>query len=266
MPHAKICGTDIFYQVTGEGEETLVILNGIMMSTASWDLAAGAFSQAGYRVLCVDFRDQGQSGSSDKPYKIEQHADDLKALLDYLDLPKCHLLGLSYGGQAAMIFALRYPEYINKLILSNTTGSLTNHLRAIGAAWDEAAKLGDGVRFFKLAMPSIYSAKFYEKNYQWLMDREAVMGLQLTSEWFERYLRLSSSHGAYDVTEEVKHIKLPVLLIAGELDGVTPISEMRKLHGAIENSAFIIIADSGHTACYEKPAEFHLAVVGFLKT
>jgi 3-oxoadipate enol-lactonase len=92
------------------------------------------------------------------------------------------------------------------------------------------------------------------------------MGLQLTSEWFERYLRLSSSHGAYDVTEEVKYIKLPVLLIAGELDGVTPISEMRKLHGAIENSALIIIADSGHTACYEKPAEFHLAVVGFLKT
>lgn len=266
MPHTQICGTDIFYQFTGEGEETLVILNGIMMSVASWSYATKVFAKAGYRVLGVDFRDQGQSGSSGKPYKIEQHADDLKALLDYLGLTKCHLLGLSYGGQVAMIFALRYPGYIQKLILANTTGSLTNHLRAIGSAWDEAARLGDGVRFFKLAMPSIYSAKFYEKNYQWLLDRETALGQTLTPEWFERYLRLSSSHGAYDVTGEVKHIKLPTLLIAGELDGVTPATEMRKLHEAIEGSAFVMIPDSGHTACYEKPAEFHLAVVGFLKT
>lgn len=264
MPMVKINGFNMNYRLEGEGDKTLVILNGIMMSADSWAGLVPSFVRNGYRVLTLDFRDQGKSQPSPEAYKIGQHAEDLKALLELLEIKCCSLLGISYGGQVAMLFALKYPQLLESLILANTMARMSNHLKAIGAAWDEAAKLKDGKSFLRLAMPIIYSQCFYSRSYEWLQAREEALGGSLTSEWFEAFQRLSSSHGDYDLVEELEKIKLPTLIIASDQDTITPYEEQLLIHRKVKASSFVVIPESGHASCYEKPQEFILLVLGFL--
>ncbi len=266
MGTVTINNVEIYYELTGESGEVLTILNGIMMSSNSWTEIKKAYVQAGYRVLTVDFRDQGKSGSSPVSYEIQQHAEDLKILLDSLHINKTNILGISYGGQVGMIFAIKYKELVERLILANTSSRLSNFLKGIGAAWDEAAKLGDGEKFFRIAMPLIYSDVFYETHYQWLKEREKSFKDILTKEWFERYLRLSSSHGNYNIEKEIYNIEAPTLVIGGDRDMVTPYEETYKIYKNINNAAFVMIPECGHASCYEKPQEFNIQVLGFLGT
>ncbi|KAB3530860.1 alpha/beta fold hydrolase [Alkaliphilus serpentinus] len=264
MPLIKINDLEINYKLTGEGNRVLVILNGIMMSAESWNGLTPSYAKAGYRVLNVDFRDQGMSQSSPVGYEIGQHVEDLRELLMILGIEKCNLFGISYGGQVAMLFALKHPDMLESLLLANTMARLTNYLKAIGGAWDEAAKLKDGRKFFRLAMPLIYSDRFYEKNWQWLKEREETMGKALSEEWFDRYLRLSSSHGEYDIVERLHNINLPTLVIAADRDVITPYEEQLIIHKEIKGSNLVVIPEAGHASCYEKMEEFIFIVLGFL--
>jgi 3-oxoadipate enol-lactonase len=264
MPKAQINGIAINYFLEGEGDQTLVILNGIMMSASSWNDFVPLYTKRGYRLLRVDFRDQGLSDKSPRDYDINQHVEDLKELFDYLKIDTVNMLGISYGGQVAMLFALKYPSRLTSLILANTTTKINNYLKAIGTSWDEAAKLYDGEKFFKIAMPLIYSDEFYKQNYQWLEQRQVFFGKVLTKEWFEGYLRLSSSHGNYNIEDKIDVIKVPTLVIASDRDMVTPVSDLLEIHKSIKDSRLVIIPNCGHASCYEKFDEFNIQILGFL--
>ena len=75
------------------------------------------FSQH-FRVICPDTRGHGASERGNRPITLEQFADDLKSFLERMQIKKCHLLGFSDGGNIAMLFALKYPGYVEKLILN----------------------------------------------------------------------------------------------------------------------------------------------------
>ena len=263
MPKELINGVEIFYQLDGKGSETVVILNGIMMSTTSWyDFVPDYVKN--YRLLRVDFRNQGQSQYVDEDFLIDIHVDDLKALFEKLGIEKVHMVGISYGAEVAMLFALKHQNMLRSLVLSNTTARVTNHLRAIGNSWDEAAGLYDGEKYFKLVMPFIYSSAYYDSHWKWLMDREKAFGKVLQKPWFDAYTKLSGSTRCYDILDQIHAIKVPTLCIASDLDVITPISEVRMIHERIEGSRFIIIPNAGHASCYEKKDEFNTAVLGFI--
>ncbi|SMB99159.1 proline-specific peptidase [Thermanaeromonas toyohensis ToBE] len=264
MPKLEINGVGIYYELDGTGEETIVFLNGIMMSTASWADFVEVYTRNGYRMLRVDFRDQGQSDKCLEKYNINQHVEDIRGLFDHLGLARVHMMGISYGGQVALLFALKYGARLKSLILANTTARLTNYLKAIGQAWDEAARTGEGEKFFKLAMPYIYSDRFYETHYDWLKEREKFFSQLLTKDWFDAYLRLSSSHGDYNILDQLGEIEVPTLVIGADKDIVTPLEEVKKIHEAIKNSLFIVLPEAGHASCYEKKDEFNAAILGFL--
>lgn len=264
MPKKMINNIEINYELDGTGEEVLVMLNGIMMSTASWAAHVPFYTANGLSVLRVDFRDQGQSGRAEKPYTIEQHAEDLAELLNKLGLNPVHLHGISYGGQVALLFALKYYKMVRSLIIANTVPRLTNYLRGIGEGWDEAARLKDGRAFFRLIAPSIYSNLFFESNREFLKERENMLGDMLDPSWFDAYLRLSSSNSDFNVLERLPEIKAPTLFMAADRDAVTPVEEMRAMRDRIAGSAFVMIPDSGHVSCYEKMDEYNLLILGFI--
>lgn len=263
MPKELINGVEIYYDLNGSGSETIVILNGIMMSTTSWYDFVPLYTK-NYRLLRVDFRNQGQSQYVEEDFLIDVHVDDLKVLFERLNIEKVHMVGISYGAEVAMLFALKHQHMLQSLVLSNTTARVTKHLRAIGNSWDEAARLYDGEKFFKLVMPFIYSSVFYDTNWQWLMDREKAFGKLLKKPWFDAYTKLSGSTSCYDILDQIHAIKVPTMCIASDLDIITPISEVRMIHERIENSKFLIIPNSGHASCYEKKEEFNAAVLGFI--
>lgn len=265
MHKVEINGIEMNYSLDGTGSETIVFLNGIMMNTLSWnDFVPLLTEQNNYKFLRLDFRDQGFSSPYPEDYDVSIHVDDLKALFDELGLKKVHLLGVSYGAMVAMMFAIKYPDYLSSLILPNCVAQVTKFLQAASDIWEYSAQTNSGEVFFKLSMPFIYSDVFYNRNWKWLKEREAIFEKILTKEYFESLHRLSRSSKDFDILDQIHEIKAPTLLIGGTRDIITPIYEMKKIQDRIADSKMVIIEDAGHASFYEKMDEFATAVLGFV--
>jgi len=253
----------IYYEVHGQGRP-LVLLNGIMMNTLSWAEHIPRLKDH-YQVIVYDMRDQGQSARLEEGYDIGVHAEDLKKLLDHLNIEKAHILGVSYGGQVALIFSLKFPEMVDRLVLANTSTYVDQYLLSMGQMWKRAARLYDGEAFFDLALVPIYSRTFYNHHYDWLANRRLLFRDFLTREWFDGFIRLASSNEDYDLRDEVSNIDKETLLIAAEEDIITPAEQMLDMHRTMRHSQFVSIPDTGHAAFLEKLDTFCTLIKGFLK-
>jgi 3-oxoadipate enol-lactonase len=256
-------GVKIYYEIHGAGEP-LLFLHGIMMNTMSW-LGFIPELSGRFKLILVDFRDQGQSSRMQEQYSQDVHVGDVVRLLDELNLPQVHMMGLSYGGQVALRFALRYQERMRSLSLFNTPNLVTHHLLEIGKAWEAAAELDDGAKFFQLAVPFIYSEPFYETHLDFLMERQKMFKSLLTREWFEGFIRLSRSVKDYFISpEELKTIGVPTLLVGADLDIVVSKPSMKAIHENIPNCEYIMIPNAGHGAFLERMNEFLTILIGFV--
>ena len=264
MPYLNIKNKNIYYREHGSGE-VVVFLNGVMMSTASWSPFIKMFSSE-YKMVLVDLIDQGRSDSGDEEYSQDMNVEILKELLEKLGYKKLHLVGVSYGGEVAQLFALKYGHMVKSLILSNTTSYTNRHMKELERLWDWAASTYDASTFFSAFISGIYSPKFYEKNYEGLKKMEEQFRKQFDVEWYERFRRVVRSGHNFDITHRIHESKVPTLIISSELDIITPPEYQEVLYERIPNSKWILIKDAGHGCMYEKPYEFIALLMGFLKT
>ncbi len=105
-----------FYVEKGQGD-TLSLLHGNGEDHTYFDHQIDVFAQH-YHVYALDTRGHGQTPRGTRPFTIRQFADDLLAFMDARHIERAHLLGFSDGGNIAIIFALRYPERVDRLILN----------------------------------------------------------------------------------------------------------------------------------------------------
>ncbi|PWJ44766.1 alpha/beta fold hydrolase [Sediminitomix flava] len=105
---------NLFYRESGEGEP-LIVLHGLFGSSDNWMPQTKILSEK-YRVFLVDQRNHGQSPHADE-WNYEVMVEDLKAFIEEYDIKNPNILGHSMGGKVAMLFAVKYPELINKLIV-----------------------------------------------------------------------------------------------------------------------------------------------------
>src|SRR5215470_5330686 len=98
MPVAKVNDIELNYKLEGDGEETIVLINGLADDLETWVLQVDEFLAAGYRVLRFDNRGVGASSAPAGPYSSSMLAADAKALVDSLALSDFHLMGVSMGG------------------------------------------------------------------------------------------------------------------------------------------------------------------------
>ena len=256
-------GLNLYYEEHGQGEPVL-LLGGIMMSAASWAQHVPILSEH-VRLVLLDLRDQGRSDRASSEYRLDAHVPDVLRLLDELELASAHLVGLSYGGQVAQRFALEHPDRLRTMVLANVNHYITNHLAEIGRAWEVAAALNDGERFFQLAVPFIYSMDFYGQYLDVLRDRQAMFKSMLTRDWFEGFARLCRSTEGFRLSEEdLRRLEMPILLVGADEDIITPVRLMETMYRAIPNCEFVTIPYAGHGAFLERAGEFLSAVIGFL--
>lgn len=125
MPEFTRDDFTIFYEEAGDLESpAVVLLHGFTSDNRMWLPVAGGLSQD-YRVIAPDLRGHGATTAPQDldSYTIETYADDLKALLDYLEVDVCALAGCSFGGMVALQFATTWPERLAGLVLSDTSAA-----------------------------------------------------------------------------------------------------------------------------------------------
>ena len=134
-------GKKVYYECHGESGQPLVVLNGLMMSTTSWKPFVADFSRNN-RLVLVDFLDQGRSSRMTESYGHDVQIRLVDALLDELGWEKANIMGLSYGGNIAIQYALAHPQRVRRLILANSASRTSPWLQKIGDGWNEVAASG----------------------------------------------------------------------------------------------------------------------------
>lgn len=118
-----------YYVEKGQGHP-LILLHGNGEDCTYFDHQIDVFAQH-YHVYALDTRGHGQTPRGTRPFTIRQFADDLLVFMDDHHIERAHLLGFSDGGNIAMIFALRYPERVDRLILNGANLDTTGVKRRI---------------------------------------------------------------------------------------------------------------------------------------
>lgn len=260
MPRIKIDSIELQYEISGSGPP-VVFINGLTMDLNGWLLQVDVFSQK-YRMLRYDCRGQGDSEKPDTEYSQEQHAEDLAGLLDMLEVPKAHLVGLSNGGMIAQHFALRYPEKTGALVLVDTCSYVDTLLNLIITSWIRAAEAGGSGLRYDVALPYLFSEDFTRKN----LDRILAMKeMNLARNPVNAVVNLSKASMRHDLRDRVSEIAAPTLIMAGEEDILVPLKYSRILREEIKHSTLVTLRSCGHVPPIEKPDEFNSIVMNFLK-
>ncbi len=260
-------GKKIYCEISGQGEP-LVLLNGIMMSTASWAPFVPVLSKQ-MTVILVDLLDMGKSDSMDDVPQYEQslQADILSELVTFLGYEKVSVMGISYGGEVALQFALNHPTQIDKLMLFNTSAHTSQWLYDISQGWNATGERRDGATYYNITIPYFYSAQFYERRNDWMERRRNTLHNVFCDKKFQdRMARLVESTLHYDVRERLGEITAPTLILGSECDTIIPIHEQRFLQKNIKDSVMVIFPECGHCSMMESPYAFVTLLIGFVNT
>ena len=255
MPMAAVNGVQIHFELGGSGTEMIAFLNGIAMSIPHWkpvvEPLAGTF-----RCLCHDFRGQLLSPQSGKPgaaIRLEDHVQDLRALLEHVGVKKVHLVGTSYGAEVGMLFAATFPERTMSLVVVDGVSELDPLLRVTAEAW-RAAALCDPVVFYRSIIPWNYSSAWLAQNLDTLRAREAVIAA-LPRGYFEDFAALCDAFLQLDLTPKLAEVRCPALVLVGEKDILKHEGFARIIHRGLTGSRMEVIPRCGHAAVIEEPRE-----------
>ncbi len=261
MPWADLTDARMYYELTGQGEAILMI-PGLGCTCEVWNALADELSQE-FLLVRVDNRGIGRSQARRPALTMSHFCADLAELLDYLQLDRVDVMGMSLGGIIAQRLAVEHPRRVERLVLISCTHQFSPYLsemvRFMGRALSRLSRKGyaramellcTGPLHFD-AYPEDFERRIAESCAR-RVPRSAVMG-QL------RALRASR----FDPADY--RIQCPTLVLAGEYDHLIPACYALRMADEIPTCEFTAIPDAGHSLVNERPREVVTRVISFLK-
>lgn len=219
-----------FYTECGDGP-ALILLHGNGEDHTCFRNQTDALAKH-FHVFAPDTRGHGNTPRGEAPFTISQFADDLKDFMAEAGIPKASLLGFSDGGNIAMVFAIRYPEKVDKLILN---GANLNP---------------KGVR---ASLRIRFAAEYLLAKRASRRDENAKKKAELLG------LMVNDPNVA---PEELRKIKSPTLVLAGTRDLILK-KETEQIARSIRDSSLVFL-EGDHFLLSGNPAEYNETVLSFL--
>ncbi|MEM0087593.1 MAG: alpha/beta hydrolase [Thermofilum sp.] len=252
-------GVKIHYELLGEGERVIALLNGIAMNTAGWGFQTEALKKAGFRVLLHDMLGQGSSEKPRGEYSLERHVLDLKELLDHLGIEKASLVGISYGGKVALLAALLIPSYIDKLVVLNSSHTVDRALIARVDRWILGSRLKSGRVLWQIMVPDIFSDQFINERFS--LVSSLAPNFELID--FVAFEEMAKAFVRVDLKGKLSSVRQPTLVVAGAEDRFFPPRYSEMIAGEIPSSRYLVL-ECGHVSIWEKPQEVNKLLLDFL--
>jgi 3-oxoadipate enol-lactonase len=262
MPAAQVNDIDLHYKLDGDGEEVIVLINGLADDVETWFAQVAEFVAAGYRVLRIDNRGIGASSKPAGPYSSRMLADDAKALVDQLGLSDFHLMGVSMGGMIAQEYALAYPEDLRSVTFGCTYAAPGPFCSRMFAMWAELAPVL-GVPFVMRDVTLwAFTLPFFNDRGDELAEFETAM--RFMDQPVHAYLAQLAVIQDHDTTGRLSQIRTPALVLAGDQDILIPVALSRQLHELTPGSEWAT-TKGGHACLWEHPAEFNQTYLDFVR-
>jgi len=259
---AEINGAEIFYTDTGDKSATpIVLIHGFPFNSDMWRPQIDLLKDS-YRVITYDVRGHGRSDVGDGQYTLEMFVDDLIALLDYLQLEKVVLCGLSMGGYIALRAVERNPERCHALILSDTTSNADSNEAKLRRAASIKTIKSTGARPYAEEFPkAVLSPHTFLKGSGVV---ETVKSMIQSNSTLGICGALLAMAARTETTPSLPKISVPTLILVGREDKTTPPELSEKMHQLIPNSELQIVSNAAHLSNLENPEEFNTHLHNFL--
>lgn len=254
---------ELYVEQTGTGPD-LLLLAGLGDTVEVWSHQVAGLADR-YRITTVDNRGVGRSPLPESGITIEHMAADAAAVIEALGLAPAHVGGFSGGGMIAQELTLSYPQLVRSLVLNGTYAKFDIRGNRQVNAWMTLAKHAESPRaFYEMFLASIYTREAHEDGRveAWIEEflafehpvSDAILEAQLDA-W-----------RAADTTSRLDRIGVPTLIIAGEEDLASPLSQNRELAAGIPGARLEILPGQGHQPFQEVPEEWNALVDEFLRT
>ena len=255
----KANGIDIHYEIEGSGP-WLTMSHSLACDLHMWDPQMLLLTKQ-FRVLRFDTRGHGQSGAPSGEYTLDQMADDVKGLLDALNIKQTHWAGLSMGGMIGQTFALKHPGVFQSMVLADTTSR--RHADA-EKLWGERVRVAreQGMGALVEGTLARWFTEPYRKSNVEVMAR---VGKGIRDTPVAGYCGCCLAISKIDLTARLKEIDCPTLVIVGDQDAGTPPEMAREIHAHLRGSELKVIPSAAHLSNIEQTQAFNDALSTFYR-
>ncbi len=250
----KINGMQLYYEVSGAGDP-LIVLHGAYMNIPSMGEIIPRLAKT-HRVYALEFQGHGRTTDIDRPLTYQNLADDVAAFMDSLHIPKADVFGYSMGAIAGLQLAIRHPARVNKLVSAS-------------GAYDLRAWQPEFTAMIPQLTVEMITAMPFAKEYPKLAANPNGF-----PELARKLIALEKEPMAWEA--EVKALRTPVLIIAGDADVATlehNVAMFRLLGGGVMGdmgkplpaSRLAILPATSHTAVITQVDLLQPLIEQFLK-
>lgn len=250
----EVNGMQMYYEVSGAGEP-LIVLHGAYMTIESMGEIIPMLART-HRVYAIELQGHGRTTDIDRPITYPNLADDIAAFMDAVGLRKADVFGYSMGAAAGLQLAIRHPEKVNKLVAASVSYDVEGWQPAFRAALPQLT-------------PELLLGTALEEEYRkFAPNPDGFRAL------VEKLIALEHEPMAWE--DDVRALKIPVLIIAGDADVATlehTVAMFRLLGGGVMGdmgmplpaSRLAILPATSHTAVINQPDLLHAFIEPFLK-
>jgi len=270
-------GTKLAYHASREGNPVVCLPGGPMQDSAYLGDLGGLSGRL--RMILMDHRGTGQSGTptDTDSYRCDRLVDDVEALREHLGLDRMDLLGHSAGANLAVLYAVRHPERIGKLLLV-TPSTLAVGIEATSDVRREVVRLREGEPWFasaSTAFEAIQSGQATDTDWAAITpffygrwdDAARAHHARRDEQRNEEAAALFGAEGAFDpeaTRAALATFDEPVLLLAGELDVAATPRVVAEYAGLFPNATLATQPGGGHFPWLDDPTRFTTTIAAFL--
>ncbi len=253
---------DLSYNDEGpEGAPIIIFIHGFPLNKSMWDKQVNALKN-NYRVIAYDIRGHGNSEVGAIDFSIDLFVNDLLRFMDALKIEKTILCGLSMGGYIALNAIENHPERFSALILSDTNCTADTPeskekrmLTIISIKENGVEKLADDL------LPNLFAPESFKSNSEEIV---AVKEMIVTTTILSLNKSLHALANRKETCSRLAEIKVPVLILVGKDDKITPPEVASAMQEKIEGSQLSIIEHAGHLSNLENTDEFNTQLKKFI--
>lgn len=243
MWKVNVHGIQLAYERAGRGTP-LVLLHGYPLDHTIWE-AIVPLLQDDFDLILPDLRGFGQSTAPEKPYTLEEMAEDIAALLDHLAIPRSALAGHSMGGYVALAFARLYPQRLSGLALVASQAAADTPERRAGRYQTIEAIQRQGVEEVARTMSERLTANTeLVPRLRDLIRQQRPVGL---------IGALRAMAERLDATAWLASLSCPLVLIHGQADGLIPVERAREIQTLVPQATLVEIPAVAHMPMLEAP-------------
>jgi 3-oxoadipate enol-lactonase len=239
----------------------IIFLHAFPLNRTMWAKQEEALSSQ-FRVITIDLRGHGESDAPLWHYSLDQAADDVRGLLDYLSIRQAVFVGLSMGGYILFAFYRKYAEYVNGLVLADTRAQADTdegkqaRFELAQIAYKQGARAIADVMIPKLLSPAtIETRPELVQRVRTMIEGNQVSGIAGD---------LMAMAERPDSITLLKQMTCPTQIIVGDLDFPTPPSDAKLMADKIPNAHLAIIPGAAHLSNLEQPSLFNETVHSFV--